>query len=84
MFKVTITRSAEKDLKKLDRQIKNRIVTDILSLANDPRPQGCRKVLSEDRVWRIRVGDWRIGYEISDAEEEITIIRVGHRREFYE
>jgi mRNA interferase RelE/StbE len=84
MYKVTITRSAEKDLKKLDRQIKNRIVTEILSLANEARPHGCRKVVSEDNVWRIRVSDWRIGYEIIDSEEEVTIIRVGHRSEFYD
>jgi mRNA interferase RelE/StbE len=84
MYKVTITRSAEKDLKNFDRQTKNRIVREILSLAEDPRPHGCRKVVSEERLWRIRVGDWRIGYEINDSAEEITIIRVGHRGEFYD
>lgn len=84
MYKVTITRSAEKDLRKLDRQIKNRIVTEILSLADDPRPHGCLKLVSEERVWRVRVADWRIGYEINDAEKEVTIIYVGHRSKFYE
>ena len=84
MFKIEITRSAEKDLKRLDRQVKNRIVAAILSLAEDPRPPGCRRVLSEEHLWRIRVGDWRIGYEISDDPREIAIIRVGHRSEFYD
>lgn len=84
MYKVTITRSAEKDLRKLDRQIKNRIVTEILSLADDPRPHGCLKLVSEERVRRVRVADWRIGYEINDAEKEVTIIYVGHRSKFYE
>ena len=84
MYRVTITRPADKDLKNLDRQIKNRIVSEILSLAAEPRPHGCRKVVSEDRLWRVRVGDWRIGYEIDESAREITIIRVGHRREFYE
>jgi mRNA interferase RelE/StbE len=84
MYKVTITRPAEKDLRSLDRQTKNRIVTEILSLVNDPRPHGCRKVVSEERLWRVRVGDWRIGYEIDDSSKEITIIRIGHRREFYD
>ena len=84
MYKVTITRSAEKDLKNLDRQVKNRVVSQILSLADDPRPHGCIKVLSQPGLWRIRVGDWRIGYEVSDAAQEVTIIRIGGRGSFYD
>ena len=83
MFRITITHRAEKDLKKLDRNAKNRIVKMIVSLADEPRPLGCRKILSEEGVWRIRIGDWRVGYEINDAAREIAIIRIGHRREFY-
>lgn len=84
MFKVSITRRAEKDLRNIDRQSKNRIVTEIAALANEPRPHGCRRVISEPGVWRVRVGDWRIGYTIDDDGEEVTIIRIAHRREFYE
>ncbi len=84
MYKVTIIRSAEKSLKNLDRQAKNRIVSHILSLADEPRPHGCRKVLSEAGLWRLRVGDWRLGYEINDTDKEITIIRIDHRSSFYE
>jgi mRNA interferase RelE/StbE len=84
MYKITIIRSAEKDLKKLDRQAKNRLVNEILALASQPRPQGCRRVVSEERLWRIRAGDWRIGYEINDSEEKVTVIRIGHRSEFYD
>ena len=68
----------------LDRQTKNRIVTQILSLADEPRPHGCRKVLSEKGLWRLRVGDWRLGYEINDSDREITIIRIDHRSSFYD
>lgn len=84
MYKVTITRSAEKSLKNLDRQTKTRVVAQILTLADEPRPNGCRKVLSEPGLWRLRVGDWRLGYEINDVDQEITIIRIGHRGSFYE
>jgi len=83
MYKISITRRAEKDIKKLDRAVKNRLVQSILELANEPRPHGSRKILSEEGVWRIRIGDWRVGYEITDATEEVTVIRVGHRSEFY-
>ena len=84
MYKVTITRSAEKSLKNLDRHTKNRVVAQILTLASEPRPHGCRRVVSEDGLWRIRIGDWRVGYAINDADQEITIIRVDHRSAFYD
>lgn len=50
MYSVSITNRAEHDLKKLDRQIKNRIAKTLLGLADDPRPAGCLKVQSEERV----------------------------------
>lgn len=83
MYKISIIKRAEKDIKKLDRQTKNRVVKNIMDLAEEPRPVGCRKVLSEKGVWRIRVGDWRIGYIIDDDKPEITVIRIAHRKEFY-
>ncbi len=84
MFKVSITSRAERDLKRLDRPIKNRIVSAILALASDPRPPGCLKVRSEEGVWRIRVGDYRVGYQLDDNNNEVLVIRIAHRGEFYE
>jgi mRNA interferase RelE/StbE len=84
MYSVKITSRAESELKRLDRPMKNRVVTAILALASDPRPPGCLKVRSAEGVWRIRVGDWRIGYEIDDRLQEVVVIRVGHRSEFYQ
>lgn len=84
MYSVTISSHAERELKKLDRAVKNRIVTTILSLANAPRPPGCIKIKSEHDLWRIRVGDWRIGYKIDDAIYEVAIVRIAHRSEFYD
>ena len=84
MYSVKITSRAESELKRLDRSVKNRVVTAILALASDPRPPGCLKVRSAEGVWRIRVGDWRIGYEIDDRLQEVVVIRVGHRSEFYQ
>jgi len=82
--KISITNRAEKDLKRLERSTKNRVITSISSLAEEPRPAGCRKIQSEEGVWRIRVGDWRIAYIIDVSNQEITIIRIAHRREFYD
>ncbi|MGO9270658.1 MAG: type II toxin-antitoxin system RelE family toxin [Terriglobia bacterium] len=83
MFKVSITSSAERALKRLDRPIKNRVVSAILTLATDPRPPGCLKVKSEEGVWRIRVGDWRVGYLVDDDAGEVSVIKIAHRSEFY-
>jgi len=84
MYSVKITSRAEGELKRLDRPVKNRVVTAILALASEPRPPGCLKVKSAEGIWRIRVGDWRIGYEIDDSLQEVVVIRVGHRSEFYQ
>ena len=84
MYSVTITSRAEKEIKRLDRPVKNRIITAIMSLGSDPRRPGCIKVLSQEGVWRIRVGDWRVGYIVDDDAKEIVVIRVGHRSEFYD
>jgi mRNA interferase RelE/StbE len=84
MYNVTITSRAERELKRLDRTTKNRVVKVILELASNPRPAGCLKVRSEEGVWRIRAGDWRVGYTIDDAASDVTVIRVAHRSEFYD
>jgi mRNA interferase RelE/StbE len=84
MYKISLTRRAEKDLRSLNRSMKNRTVTAISELANDPRPSGCRKIQSEEGVWRIRIGDWRVGYTINDKSREVIVIRIVHRKEFYD
>lgn len=83
MYSVVITASAEKDLRRLERAAKNRLVTAILALADDPRPPGCIKVKSEIGVWRIRVGEYRVAYTVDDQAKVVTVIRVGPRGGFY-
>jgi mRNA interferase RelE/StbE len=53
------------------------------ALAEDPRPQGIEKLSAEDNLYRIRSGDYRVIYEIRDAELLILVAKVGHRREVY-
>jgi len=81
---VEISSRAERELKRLDKTTKTRIVKALLVLIKDPRPPGSIKVKTSEGLWRIRVGDWRVGYEIDDATHTITIITIGHRREFYD
>jgi mRNA interferase RelE/StbE len=81
---VSLSLRARRETRKLDRQVLARIAKAIDSLASNPRPPGCLKVKTAESLWRIRVGDWRIGYEVDDTARTLTIITVGHRREFYE
>lgn len=83
MYDVLIERSAEKDLRRLSPPVHDRMIFAIRSLASDPRPPGCRKLTGSKSDWRIRVGDYRIVYEISDAIRVIRINRVRHRRDVY-
>jgi mRNA interferase RelE/StbE len=68
MYSVVITSPAERELRRLDRPVKNRIVPNILALAAVLRPQGCLKVKGEEALWRIHIGDWRVGYDRRRAE----------------
>ncbi len=83
-YNVALTKRAGKDTRKLDRQTLARISEAIDGLCENPRPPGCLKVKTAEALWRIRVGDWRIGYEIDDEARAVTVITVGHRREFYD
>jgi mRNA interferase RelE/StbE len=58
-------------------------VNAIRALAEDPRPTGSRKLTGSVNDWRIRVGDYRIVYEIADAIRIVRINRVRHRRDVY-
>ena len=82
MYSVVITSRAERELRRLDKAVKIRVVSAILALAENPRPHGCLKVKGED-LWRIRIGDWRVGYGINDQAMVVDVIRVNHRSQFY-
>ncbi len=74
--------SAEKELRNLPREVIARIVPVLRDLADDPRPHGCVK-LSGSQSWRIRVGDYRIIYDIADDARQIDVLHIGHRRDVY-
>ena len=83
IYEVIVTPRARKQLRRLPRQIAGRIRRAIDTLADDPRPPGC--IMLKDRdAWRVRVGDYRIVYEIRDRQLLVTIVAVGHRREIYD
>jgi mRNA interferase RelE/StbE len=83
MYRVLLERVAEKDLSRLSSEIHNRVVAAIQGLARNPRPPGCRKLAGSKADWRIRVGDYRVVYEIADEIRIVRVNRVRHRREVY-
>ena len=83
MYRVFLERAAEKDLKSLPSRLHNRIIDALQKLTREPRPRSCRKLTGGDNDWRIRVGEYRIVYEIDDTAKIIRVNRVRHRREVY-
>lgn len=83
MYRVLLERSAEKELSRLSTEIHDRVVTAIRELAKNPRPSGCRKLAGSKNDWRIRVGDYRVVYEIADTIRVVRVNRVRHRRHAY-
>jgi len=75
-----LDRKVERQLDKIHEPDFSRLRDAIQSLANDPRPPGCRKLRGLEG-WRIRVGNWRIIYHIDDAAHIVTIVAVRRRRE---
>jgi mRNA interferase RelE/StbE len=83
VYEVYLERAAENDLKRLPITTFHRIIPQIRILAENPRPSGCRKLTGSKNDWRIRVGDYRVLYEIDEKARAVRVMRVRHRREVY-
>ena len=79
---VILTRSAQKRVDRLPDGAANRILARLTGLETNPRPADVKKLKGRD-AWRIRVGDYRVIYEIHDRVLQVIVITVGHRREIY-
>jgi len=82
-YTVEFTTASAKQIRKLDALTRRRILDAIGVLENEPRPSGAKKPVGEALAWRIRVGDYRIIYDVEDARLVVTIVRAAHRREVY-
>jgi mRNA interferase RelE/StbE len=83
MYRVLITRTAEKQLKKLPPDIQRKIAAMIVSLGIEPRPFSSKKMTGSSATYRIRVGNYRIVYDILEREVVVTVLKVGHRKDIY-
>ena len=81
-YKVTFKKSVAKDLRNIANRDVQRILAQIDLLADNPRSEGCLK-LSHKQQYRVRVGLYRIIYEIQDARLVVQVVKVGHRYNIY-
>ncbi len=82
-YSISIKRSAAKSLKSIPKNRREKIKSSIDSLAETPRPPNCKKLSDSDSHYRIRVGDYRVVYEIRDKELIVLVIVIDHRSKAY-
>jgi mRNA interferase RelE/StbE len=82
VYRIELTRSADKELKSLPAKTVGRISSKIDQLAINPRPEGSKKLKGED-LWRIRIGGYRVVYFIEEVVRVVEIVRIRHRSDVY-
>jgi len=85
VYRLEVSPAADRDLERLKQRIRRydfeRLRTAVRELANEPRPHGVRKIKGVETAFRIRVGNYRVVYEIYDTENLVLILHVGRRTE---
>ena len=83
-WRIRITTKAQRDFKKLDPVVRKRIETAIYKLETDRMPQQFKPLVGRAiSQFRLRVGDWRVLYDLYGEDEVVLILRIGHRRDIY-
>jgi mRNA interferase RelE/StbE len=82
-YRIEFAPRAERQFSALERSLQVRLRRRIDSLAENPRPQGIKKLAGEEDLYRLRVGDYRIIYQIKEKRLIVLVVGVGHRGEVY-
>lgn len=82
-YQVDFTRQSRKQLDQLPIPVKKRILKRLLALEDHPQSSSAKKLSGQEEIWRLRVGDYRVIYEIQGERLVVLVLRVGHRREVY-
>jgi mRNA interferase RelE/StbE len=84
MYRIIFRKKAAKELQKLPSTALKKAVKAIDDLSENPRPNGSKKLkASDENLWRIRVGDYRVIYLIEDTIKIVEVRRIGHRKDIY-
>ena len=85
MYRVEVSPAADRDLGKLkgrmQKQDLERLQNAVRRLAEEPRPYGVRRIKGAEKVYRIRLGDFRIVYEVHDADHLVVLLQISRRTE---
>lgn len=81
-YRLLIKPSAAKELETMPLKDRRRMARRVQRLADQPRPEGAEKLTGLE-LYRLRQGDYRVVYEISEPDHTVTVVKVGHRREVY-
>lgn len=82
-YNIFIGKNAEKCLRKIPKTFQDKIVSGILNLKEEAKPMGYKKLNSTENYYRIRVGNYRVVYEINEKERKINIFIIRHRKDAY-
>lgn len=82
-YTVLLDRQPQKILRRLPRDLLARIDRAIRTLADEPRPAGCKKLAGHDTLYRVRVGEWRICYAVEDEQLIVLVVEVAPRGAAY-
>lgn len=82
-YTVLLRPAADRDISKLPSDIRSRLTDVLFTLESDPRPPGVTKLTGNTNVWRVRVGDYRVLFEIDDPAQIVLVLRIAHRRDVY-
>lgn len=83
MYRIILLKPAQRFLKKLGKEEKKRIITKIKELREDPH-KGVPLVANLSGLWRMRIGDYRVVYQVKNEELIILVLKIGHRKNVYE
>lgn len=82
-YRIRVSRTAERQIRKLPLDARARVARAVQGLAVDPFPTGCRKLTGYNDVYRVRVGPYRVLYSVNAGTLIVIVLKVGHRRHVY-
>ncbi len=82
-YAVMFAPAADRELRRLPEAVQRRIIAAVETLQENPRPVGTKKLAGTEDLWRVRVGEYRVVYQIDDDRLLVLVVRVAHRKDVY-
>jgi mRNA interferase RelE/StbE len=83
VYSVNIPKDVHKELRNFPKVVRARLLARAMALSNDARPSGVKKLRGYDSTYRVRVGNYRIIYEVDDHTQQISVVRIADRKDAY-